>query len=182
MSAFTGSPRRYIALGRIDEEKCFSSPKSAKSYSEVLSPVVDNKGSPDKKNNDPRTTAESREDGASTQLSPHKILTPEEMIQINEDLENECKELEATILQLRNDGNVLKMKTSITMSTYQNKIDSMSREMEMLVKQCMGLEEKISGLREENTNRQREILSIEGTLYRSESDLMDLPDDISEKQ
>jgi hypothetical protein len=46
----------------------------------------------------------------------------------------------------------------------------------------MGLEEKISGLREENTNRQREILSIEGTLYRSESDLMDLPDDISEKQ
>jgi uncharacterized coiled-coil DUF342 family protein len=94
----------------------------------------------------------------------------QEIVNENNELKRQCEDLEATILRLRNDGNVLKMKTSITISTFQNKIDSMTREKEMLLGQCSELAEKITELREENLNRQREILVMEENLYRTDEE------------
>mmetsp|Transcript_25102 Transcript_25102/g.43955 ORF Transcript_25102/g.43955 Transcript_25102/m.43955 type:complete len:174 (-) Transcript_25102:206-727(-) len=155
-SWFPGKSPRFTTLGRIDEEK--SSPKSSSSASDIsLGDSPNQYHIPD----------DSRQVGTSHASDASEI---HEILKRNKVLEQQCEELESEILSLRNDGNVLKMKTSITMSTYQNKIDSMTREKKMLLEQCAELQEKIMELREENYNRQREILHVEGTLYRTDDD------------
>ena len=63
--------------------------------------------------------------------------------------------------RLRNDGSVFKMKTFMTLSTYKNKIVTITNDREALSEQCAIMEEQIAKLRDQNMLRQLEILALE---------------------
>jgi flagellar motility protein MotE (MotC chaperone) len=157
------SPRRFGRLQRVDEEKLSSTSFSAISKASSPTSGLD------------EATAEKRQD-----TSPHshpplprnlmdsskrrntKSPTLEKKgWERTDELRRECEELEAIILEKRNFGRVMKMKTALAMSSYQNRIDSLTREKDSLQKHCLDLQEKVADLRRQHVQRLKVIYDVE---------------------
>ena len=98
---------------------------------------------------------------AAKKLQKHKADDVEKQ---NEILRQECQDLETSILRLRNQGHIMKLKTSLAMSSLQSTVDSMTREKELLERHCSDLEGKIADLRVANAQRTNEIFYLDKAL------------------
>jgi predicted RNase H-like nuclease (RuvC/YqgF family) len=141
---------RYEALGRIEEEK---------------SPRLTNSSSSE----GGEQSVETRQDNP---VSAESVAI-QEFVTHNEELRRKCEELEALMARLRNDGNVFKMKTSMTLSTFRSKIASLTKDKEALSGECARLEEEIDGLRDQNWSRQLEILALESIMNKEKEEERD---------
>jgi hypothetical protein len=142
--AFQNSTR-YETLGRIEEEK---SPRS------TTSSISDSGGG---------ESAESRQDKPAFEVSA-EATEIQDILSKNEELRRKCNDLEESMAQLQNEGDVFKMKTSMTLSMYQSKLDLMVIDKEALAKQCGKLEDEMTELRNRNFSKQLEILAFESRL------------------
>lgn len=116
---------------------------------------------------------ESRQDDVSTAASSAAAAAAAEasvqdLEHENQTLEEQCEDLEDNLIRLHEDGNVFKMKTSLSLSSYQNTIDRLTSETNQLQQQCLVLEQQLDDLRVQNAAKQLEIMTMEDDLNRTE--------------
>eukprot|EP00531_Pseudo-nitzschia_arenysensis_P002352 CAMPEP_0116135840 /NCGR_PEP_ID=MMETSP0329-20121206/11407_1 /TAXON_ID=697910 /ORGANISM="Pseudo-nitzschia arenysensis, Strain B593" /LENGTH=306 /DNA_ID=CAMNT_0003630671 /DNA_START=115 /DNA_END=1035 /DNA_ORIENTATION=+ len=79
-------------------------------------------------------------------------------------LQRECEELEAMVLKMKTDGNILQVRTAFTLKNYRAEIERATMAKESLQTQCRELEDKILSLRTETRLQQDAIWDAEKKL------------------
>jgi hypothetical protein len=171
------SPKRFGSLMRIEEEKWSSTSSS------VSSKVLSTTSGVGAMEENKATTAEKRQEispqhssqqslvDSSSNNKNHQssyILEEMESRKQSEKLKLECEELEAIIVEKRREGRRVKMKTVLTISTYQNMIDDITREKDALQTKCRDLQEEITNLRRQSIRRLQDMHDVADGISHAE--------------
>jgi len=79
----------------------------------------------------------------------------------NEALLRKCEELESAILEFRNEGNIVQMRTLVRFRNCQAEIQRANSEKQALEKECRSLEDQIREIRKETQQKRESILQAE---------------------